>query len=145
MAQGHKCVTVNAHGCGFDCHSRKLNIYLNLCFHVFALVTRQSTPFSSATQHAIPPEFGGKLRERNADNSTVDAFNSILQPHKSFLGKHRPVLKYFKTHLSCRQVSKTLPLYPHLEHSNLRDCQNHDHLESKSKLASKKVEFISRA
>ena len=26
--QGHKCVTVNATGCGFDSHSRK-NIYLN--------------------------------------------------------------------------------------------------------------------
>ena len=43
-----KRATVNATDCGFDTHSRKLNIqYVNF----FALVTRQSA--------RISPEFGG--------------------------------------------------------------------------------------
>ena len=38
----------------------EMNIYY---FYFFALVTsRQSTALSSATQHAMTPEFGGKLR-----------------------------------------------------------------------------------
>ena len=45
-----KSVTVTSTGCGFDPHSRG---YL----HFFALVSR---PVSSATQHAMPPELGGK-------------------------------------------------------------------------------------
>ena len=47
-------------GCGSDPHSRRRNIYLNLYFHFFALVSRQSAALSSATQHAMPPEFGRK-------------------------------------------------------------------------------------
>ena len=35
-------VTVKSTGCGFDPHSRKLNIYLHLYFHFFFLVSRQS-------------------------------------------------------------------------------------------------------
>ena len=38
---GAQSVTVNATACGFDPHSRKLNIYLNLYFHFFALVSKQ--------------------------------------------------------------------------------------------------------
>ena len=53
-------VTVEPTGCGFDPHSRRGNIYLNLYFHFFALVLRQSTALSSATQHPMPPEFGRK-------------------------------------------------------------------------------------
>ena len=34
-------VTVKPTGCGFDPHSRKWNIYLNLYFNFFALVSRQ--------------------------------------------------------------------------------------------------------
>ena len=52
-------VTVNKTGCGFDHHSRKWNIYLNLYFHFFALVSRQSATLSSASQHAMPPGFSG--------------------------------------------------------------------------------------
>ena len=48
-----------SNGCGFDPHS-KWNIYLKLYFHFFALASRQSAAFSSATQHAMPPEFGRK-------------------------------------------------------------------------------------
>ena len=53
-------VTVKPTGCGFDLHSRRLNICLNLYFHFFALVSRTSAALSSATQHAMPPEFGRK-------------------------------------------------------------------------------------
>ena len=55
VAQGHKLVTVrvNATGWEFDTHSRKWNIF-------YALVSRQAAAWDSATQHAIPPEFGGK-------------------------------------------------------------------------------------
>ena len=56
-------VTVKSTGCGFDPHSRRYrerNIYLNLYFHFFALVSRLSAALSSATQHAMPPEFGRK-------------------------------------------------------------------------------------
>ena len=49
VAQEHKRVTV----------PMKLNIYY---FHFFALAPRQSAALSSATQQAMPPEFGGKRR-----------------------------------------------------------------------------------
>ena len=39
---GAQSVTVYATDCGFDPHSRELNIYLILYFHFFALVSRQS-------------------------------------------------------------------------------------------------------
>ena len=54
-------VTVKPTSCGFEPHSRRWNIYLNLYFHFFALVSRQSAALSSATQHAMPSEFGRKL------------------------------------------------------------------------------------
>ena len=50
-------VTVNTTGCGFDPHSRRRNIYLNVNFHFLALVSRQSAALNSAT-HATPLEFG---------------------------------------------------------------------------------------
>ena len=53
-------VTAKPTGCGFDLHSRRWNIYLNLYFHFFALVSRLSAALSSATRHAMPPEFGRK-------------------------------------------------------------------------------------
>ena len=53
-------VTVKPTGCGFDAYSRRWNIYLNLYFHFFALVSRLSAALSYATQHAMPPEFGRK-------------------------------------------------------------------------------------
>ena len=55
-----RSVTAKPTGCVFDPHSRRWNIYLNLYFHLFALVSRLSAALSSATQHAMPPEFGGK-------------------------------------------------------------------------------------
>ena len=55
-----RSVTVKPTGCGFDPHSRRWNIYLNLYFHFFALVSRLSAALSSATPHAMPPEFGRK-------------------------------------------------------------------------------------
>ena len=53
-------VTLKPTGCGFDPRSRRWNIYLNLYFRFFALVSRTSAALSSATQHAMPPEFGKK-------------------------------------------------------------------------------------
>ena len=55
-----RSVTVKLTGCGFDPHSRKRKIYLNLYFHFFALVWRLSAALSSATQHAMSAEFGRK-------------------------------------------------------------------------------------
>ena len=57
---GTQGVTVKTTGCGVDPHSRKLNIYLQLYFHFFALVSRQSAALSFAFQYATPPELGGK-------------------------------------------------------------------------------------
>ena len=54
---GAQSVTVKSTGCGFDPHSRRLCIYLNVYFHFFALVSRTSAALSSAAQHAMPPEF----------------------------------------------------------------------------------------
>ena len=59
---GAQSVTVRPTGCGFDPRSMRWNIYLNLYFHFFTLVSRQSAALSSATQHAMPPEFGRKWR-----------------------------------------------------------------------------------
>ena len=56
-AQG---VTVKSTDCGLVPQSRKWNIYLHLYFHFFALVSRHSAALSSTSQHAMPPEFGGK-------------------------------------------------------------------------------------
>ena len=57
---GAHSLTVKPTGCGFDPHLRRISIYLNLYFHFFALASRQSAALSSATHHAMPPEFGRK-------------------------------------------------------------------------------------
>ena len=57
---GAQSVTVKSTGYRFDPHSRRWNIYLHLYFYFFALVSRQSATLSSAIQHAMPPELGGK-------------------------------------------------------------------------------------
>ena len=54
---GAQSVTVNATGCRFNPHSKKRNIYFNLYFHFFALVSRQCASLSSKFE---PSEFGGK-------------------------------------------------------------------------------------
>ena len=59
---GAQSVTEKSTGCGFDPHSRKLNIYLHLYFHFFALVSRQNAELSSAIQHVMPTELGGKWK-----------------------------------------------------------------------------------
>ena len=38
----------------------EISIYLNIYFHFFDLVSRTSAALSSATQHAMNPEFGKK-------------------------------------------------------------------------------------
>ena len=48
-----RSVTVKPNGCWFDPHSRRWNIYINLYFHFFALVSRLSAALSSATQHCL--------------------------------------------------------------------------------------------
>ena len=67
-------VTVKPTGCGFDPLSRRWNIYLNLYLHFFALVSRQSAALSSATQHAMSPEFYRKC-DRDSDR---ECLNTIL-------------------------------------------------------------------
>ena len=54
-------VNLKPTGCRFDPHSRRWNIYLNLYYHFFDLVSRQNAALSTATQHAMPPESGRKL------------------------------------------------------------------------------------
>ena len=39
---------------------RQRDYVYNICFHFIALVSRQSEALSSATQHTMPQEFGGK-------------------------------------------------------------------------------------
>ena len=56
-AQAHKGVPVNAIDYKIDFHLMKLNIYY---FNFAALINRQSVALSSATSHAMPPEFIGK-------------------------------------------------------------------------------------
>ena len=58
---GAQSVTVKPTGCGFDPPSRRWNIYLLLYFHFLVLVSKQSAALSSATQHAMPPEFGFEI------------------------------------------------------------------------------------
>ena len=41
---------------------KKQIVYNFMIFYFFALVTKQSAALNSATQHAKPPEFGGKWR-----------------------------------------------------------------------------------
>ena len=57
-------MTAKPTGCGFDPHSRRWNIYLNLYFEYITiyliLVSRLTVALSSATQHAMCPEFGRK-------------------------------------------------------------------------------------
>ena len=46
---GAQGVTVKSIGCGFDSHLKKWNIYFNLYFHFFAVLSRQSAALSFAT------------------------------------------------------------------------------------------------
>ena len=50
-------MTVKSTGCGFDPYSRKINVYLHLYFHFFALMSR---PLN--TQCLPMPKLGGKWR-----------------------------------------------------------------------------------
>ena len=51
-------MTVKPTGCEFDPHSRRWNIYLNLYFLRSGVEAKAA--LSSATQHAMPPEFSRK-------------------------------------------------------------------------------------
>ena len=57
---GAQSVTLKSTGCGCHSHSRRWNIYLNLYFHFFSLVSEQTAALCSATRHAMPPEVDGK-------------------------------------------------------------------------------------
>ena len=54
---GAQSVTVTATGYGFNPHSKKLNIYLQFTFSFLRFGISKSAALSSATQHAMPPEF----------------------------------------------------------------------------------------
>ena len=62
---GAQGVTVKLTVCGFDPHSRRCNIYLNLYFYFFALVSRTSAALSSATQHATCLQNSAESGERS--------------------------------------------------------------------------------
>ena len=93
-------VTVNATGCGFDPHSRTWNIYLNVYFHFFALMSRQSAALSPATQHAMP---GGKwwtecLNTRFPQPTPLCAGYSVklILPISNAIPKRRYITMYLK-------------------------------------------------
>ena len=60
VVAGAQSVTERPPGCGFDPYSRGWNVSLHLYFHFFALALRQIAAVSSAAQHTMPPELGGK-------------------------------------------------------------------------------------
>ena len=63
FGKGAQSVTVKSTGYGFDTHSRKLNIKLNVYFHFFVLVSKLSAALSFANSHAMPPEYSMKLKK----------------------------------------------------------------------------------
>ena len=71
-------------------HSRIWNIYLNLYFHFFALVWRQSAVLSSATQHAIHPDFGTKWEME----CLYTRFPLPTLPCAGLLGTFSSIIKY---------------------------------------------------
>ena len=73
---GAQSVTENKTGCGYYSHSRKLINYINLFFYLFALVPRQNTTISSATQHAMLPESSGKW-ETECLNTRSSAYSAV--------------------------------------------------------------------
>ena len=72
-------MTVNATGFGFDPHSRKGNISLNVYFDFFTLLLGQSAVWSSATKHAMPPEFARKWGTECLNNSLFSYYLSQLK------------------------------------------------------------------
>ena len=82
-----RSVTVKPAGCGFDPHSRKLDIYLYLYFHFFALASGQSAALNSANQHAMPPELGTKWGTEYLDTrpSTYPAVCGIQRKADIFM------------------------------------------------------------
>ena len=98
---GAQSVTVKPTGCGFDPHSRRWNIYLNLYFHFFALVSTQSPALSSATQHTMPPEF-----ERKSGLGFLCPYPAVCGIQREadlFLFKYNLLIlftKYYKKHNS---------------------------------------------
>ena len=59
-AQGCKCVNGNATGCGFEEMKYMFKFIFSFLLRSLVLVLRQSAALSSATQHVMPREFGGK-------------------------------------------------------------------------------------
>ena len=85
VMQWHKCVTVNAPGCGFDPQSGKRNIYLNLYFHFFALAATPSAALSTANPYAMPSKFSEKWDQ------------SILTPGSPYIPCHVRYIAYTYT------------------------------------------------
>ena len=92
MAQGHKVSLKTRLVVDLIPIRGDWNIYLNLYFHFFALVSRTSTALTSATQHAIPLEFGIRwgteclktwfpLPTLLCAGYSVKRFISVLQSH----------------------------------------------------------------
>ena len=71
---GAQSVTVKSTGCRFDPHSRRLNIYLNLYFHFFALVSveaKRGVEFCHSTRNT------SRIRQKvgNGVSGTLGSFS----------------------------------------------------------------------
>ena len=71
MAQGRR------DDCRSDPYSRKSNIYLNVYFHFFVLVSGQSVALSSAAPHTMLSEFDRKWSDLTLGSSVCPAVCGI--------------------------------------------------------------------
>ena len=108
-------MTVKSTGCGFDNHSRKLNIYLYFIFSFHRSGVEAKRGLSSATQYATPPELGGKWETECLNTrfplptqlwiSTVEF--SELKPQRSVVTHNIIVLKLYNILTCvCPQISQ---------------------------------------
>ena len=102
VSQWHKRSTVNATGCGFDCHLRKWNIK---SFHYLALVTRQCEALISESHYAMPPEFRGKAEKVS--------YHQVPSAYPTKCGLQREIQKIYTvyTKFFLRKIKKQNILY----------------------------------
>ena len=66
--------TVHATGCGFDAHSKELNIYLNVYFHFFALLSRQNAALNPNNTQCL--QNSAESRKRNVLTLVPSAYST---------------------------------------------------------------------
>ena len=77
---GAQSVNANATGCGFDAHSRKLNIYLNLYFIFFALVLRRILEVSKYLQDSAE---NGERNVLTLGSLCLPCYNGLTHKQRS--------------------------------------------------------------